>query len=829
MAWKEPQYLFGFHEPGGEKAMIEKGKIGWLLFTEAIGHSANDMSGSNYTAWSNQGFGIVVRVNHGYGSAGTIPMPHEYDNFARRCGNFVEHSQGAHIWIIGNEMNHGQERPNGQPITPQSYAECFKKCRAEIRRRSGHEQDLVVVGAVAPWNVQTTYPGNESGDWVRYFTDILRLLSGQCDGISIHTYTHGTDPALVFNDKKMDPPFQKWHYHFRAYQDFMNAIPADMRDLPVYITEADQDDSWADVNSGWVRNAYKEIHDWNSVPGRQQIRCLLLYRWPKYDKWAIDGKRGVIEDFKQAMDREDVWYEGVIAERVATFISHTMPIEIRAGEEVTATFRLRNAGSKTWVAGGNNPVRVGFHWYLNGQNVLVREDYRGTLPQDVAPRQEVTVTAKTIAPDTPGSYMLQWDLVEEGVTWFSARGSRPLELRVEVQPALEIVINKVLVKVPFLTLYTQLGMSVCGTPIAAETTRDGKRVQYFEKVAMEEYTSGRARLVEIGREAFQSQKTITDLQAQLAPLKDKAADLQAENAELKRQVELLMTSSVPVKVPRPDIKDITATLPVHATSRYETRSLDNIQYLVMHHSAVSGTIGPEAIAKWHVEELNWPGIGYHFVITPDGTIYQTNRLEALSFHARQVNPVSIGTCFAGNFTTDVPTPEQIASGAQLGAYLLQELGLTSDAIHGHGDFVNTQCPGLQWTSGKKWRDMLTAKIEEVQQRVQIAVIKPLYHYVLFWQHPEQEDARWAKDDWQKAINYIDAFLPTCGFSVDDAKQARYVTVIGGPLGVDEKAEQILRDAGCKVERIAGKSSAGTARKLNSMAKKGQRFVTPGFG
>lgn len=829
MAWNEPKYLFGFHEPGGEKAMVEKGKIGWLLFTESIGHDPNDKSGANYTAWANQGFGIIVRLNHGYGSAGTIPMPNEYDNFARRCGNFVENSPGAHIWIIGNEMNHAQERPNGQPIIPQLYAECFKKCRAEIRKRLGHEQDRVVVGAVAPWNIQTTYPGNESGDWIRYFTDVLRLLIGQCDGISIHTYTHGTKPELVFSDEKMGPPYQNRYYHFRAYRDFMNAIPADMRDLPVYITETDQDDPWADVNSGWVRNAYKEIHEWNSVPGRQQIRCLLLYRWPKYDKWAIDGKRGVIEDLKQAMDNEYVWYEKAIPEYVATFISHTTPAEVNAGEVINVTLRLRNEGSKTWVAGGNNPVRVGFHWYLNGQNVLVREDYRATLPQDVGPRQEVTVTAKAMAPDTAGRYVLQWDLVEEGITWFSARGSHPLELQVEVKPAIEILINNIPVKVPFLALYNKLGASVCGMPVAGELTRDGKRVQYFEKVAMEEHAPGQARLVEIGREAFQAQKTLADLQAQLTSLKDQVASLQASNAELKRQVELLLTSSVPIKIPQPDIKDITDSLPKHATNKYETRNLDGIQYLVIHHSAVAGTVGPEAIAKWHVEQLNWPGIGYHFVITPDGTISQTNKLETIAFHAKQVNPVSIGICFAGNFTDDVPTPEQIASGARLCAYLLQEFSLTGEAVHGHGDFVNTQCPGLQWASGQKWRDTLMAKITEVQQQVQTAVVKPLYHYVLFWQHPEQAEARWAKEDWKGAINYIDAFLPTCGFSVDDAKQARHVTIIGGPLGVDEKAEKILRDAGCKVERIAGDSPADTARKLDAMAKKGQRFLTPGFG
>ena len=29
-------YIFGIHEPGGEQHMIEAGKPGWIVFTEAL-------------------------------------------------------------------------------------------------------------------------------------------------------------------------------------------------------------------------------------------------------------------------------------------------------------------------------------------------------------------------------------------------------------------------------------------------------------------------------------------------------------------------------------------------------------------------------------------------------------------------------------------------------------------------------------------------------------------------------------------------------------------------------------------------------------------------
>jgi hypothetical protein len=214
-----PAYIFGMHDRGGEHLMLGKDRRGWVLVTEALGADPNNHSGSNYTDLSNRGLGVIVRLNHGYGAAGTIPFSAQYDSFARRCGNFVEASPGCSIWIIGNEMNLSAERPggpNGQAITPQLYASCFLKCRDEIRRRPGHSDDQVVVGAAGPWNIQTKYPGNERGDWVRYLADVLDLLGGAVDGISVHTYTHGQDPALIFSEQTLNPPFGD----YRSWRSF---------------------------------------------------------------------------------------------------------------------------------------------------------------------------------------------------------------------------------------------------------------------------------------------------------------------------------------------------------------------------------------------------------------------------------------------------------------------------------------------------------------------------------------------------------------------------------------------------------------------------------
>jgi hypothetical protein len=310
----ESPYLFGLHDDGGENHMTDLGRKGWILFTEGIGHNAADPSGKDYRPWSNQGFGILVRLNNDYGSGGSIPYRKHYDLFAQRVANYVAASSGAHLWIIGNEMNWQVEWPAyegpEEPTTPALYAECFLKCRAKIKALAGHAGDSVIPGATGTYGL---FQGTQ--DWVSYHLEVLsRIGQGNVDAIAIHTYTHGAEPWLVSDENKfLDPRVSTLHYNFRAYRDYLNAHPAWARALPVYITETDQNNAWLDSNNGWVKAAYKEINDWNLTSGTQKIRSLCLYRWQKKDQWAIDGKWGVINDFRDALQNDYRWPTGTTA------------------------------------------------------------------------------------------------------------------------------------------------------------------------------------------------------------------------------------------------------------------------------------------------------------------------------------------------------------------------------------------------------------------------------------------------------------------------------------------------------------------------------------
>ncbi len=180
----DSEYLYGFHDRGGEQVMLDAEVPGWVLVTEAIGDDPSSTRFGDYRALSDRGLGVMVRLNNAYEPDGTIPNSSRYQQFAARCAAFARSSPGCRIWIIGNEMNYPIERPGGEGgevITPELYARCYDLCREAIHKVDPGSQ--VLVGGVAPWNASTRYAGNQSGDWVQYFADILKLVKG-CDGFS---------------------------------------------------------------------------------------------------------------------------------------------------------------------------------------------------------------------------------------------------------------------------------------------------------------------------------------------------------------------------------------------------------------------------------------------------------------------------------------------------------------------------------------------------------------------------------------------------------------------------------------------------------------------
>ena len=99
-----------------------------------------------------------------------------------------------------------------------------------------------------------------------------------------------------------------------------------------------------------------------------------------------------------------------------------------AGSETSVELVLRNEGARSWRADGG--FSASYHWLDRNGETVVWEGRRTLFPADVDPGQTVEVSVAVTAPRGTGVFQLQWDLVEEGVSWFSDRATAPPPLSI---------------------------------------------------------------------------------------------------------------------------------------------------------------------------------------------------------------------------------------------------------------------------------------------------------------------------------------------------------------------------------------------------------------
>ncbi len=113
-----------------------------------------------------------------------------------------------------------------------------------------------------------------------------------------------------------------------------------------------------------------------------------------------------------------------------SLLAHQTPRLLYLEDLVTAPIELRNDGTLTWH--GEAGFNVGYHWRSLTGGMVQKNGIRTPLPHPVEPEGRVALEARLRPPPGPGIYRLEWDVVHEKVTWFSARDPTPVETIVVV-------------------------------------------------------------------------------------------------------------------------------------------------------------------------------------------------------------------------------------------------------------------------------------------------------------------------------------------------------------------------------------------------------------
>ena len=111
----------------------------------------------------------------------------------------------------------------------------------------------------------------------------------------------------------------------------------------------------------------------------------------------------------------DSWYRA----------SYSTPAAVAAdaGGTTTVPVRLQNTGDRTWAASGPHPFALSYHLEDASGKSVTYDGPRTPLPLDVAPGNAIDLQAQIVAPGSQGSYIIEWDGVQEAVTWFSWAGT----------------------------------------------------------------------------------------------------------------------------------------------------------------------------------------------------------------------------------------------------------------------------------------------------------------------------------------------------------------------------------------------------------------------
>jgi len=107
-----------------------------------------------------------------------------------------------------------------------------------------------------------------------------------------------------------------------------------------------------------------------------------------------------------------------------------------AGEEFEVLTRLKNSSGQRWPSSGPTRVNLSYHWLGPDGETVFWEGQRTPLGADLESGGELELVQAVTAPEVPGRYYLQLDLVRERVAWFSDKNDgNTLQLSVEILPA----------------------------------------------------------------------------------------------------------------------------------------------------------------------------------------------------------------------------------------------------------------------------------------------------------------------------------------------------------------------------------------------------------
>jgi hypothetical protein len=133
-----------------------------------------------------------------------------------------------------------------------------------------------------------------------------------------------------------------------------------------------------------------------------------------------------------------------------------------------------------------------------------------------------------------------------------------------------------------------------------------------------------------------------------------------------------------------------------------SKPMNGVHRITVHHDALEIDGRGQ---NWSVSRLNkirrahlsrgstWVDIGYHYIIDPDGRVWEGRPINIEGAHVASTNDHNVGVMCMGNFERDRPTQAQLYSLDMMVADLMRRYRVPMGRVATHQELKPTECPG----------------------------------------------------------------------------------------------------------------------------------------